>query len=157
MVTRCKRSENKGIQEMVNQQNKFIYPECNDMFHEFEIIKKDNTKIKAIKFEEQVYMMIILKDIKVEEAYQIMCKYFKEHIMKAQALNDNILFLSYNKKPDISKPHRFEATLYIDTWAKTLTFPGFAWIQSDMHKLKDAVEWMLVPEITTRYSKLRSV
>ena len=142
---------------MVNQQNKFIYPECNDMFHEFEVIKKDDTKVKALKFEEAVYMMIILKDIKVEEAYQIMCKYFKEEIMKAQALSDDMIFLSYNKKPEITKPHHFIATLYIDTWAKTLEFPGYAWIKTDMFKIKEAVEWMLAPEIVTRYSKLRSV
>lgn len=142
---------------MVKQENKFIYPECNDMFHEFETIKKDNTKIKAIKFEEQVYMMIVLKDIPMEEAYKIMCKCFKEKIMKAQALDDKIMFLYYNKKPEMKKPNHFEATLYIDTWAKTLTFSGDTWLRADVHKIKDAVEWMLAPEIVTKYARLRSV
>lgn len=142
---------------MVKQEHKFLYPECNDMFRELEAIKKYDTKVKATRYEDQVYMMMVFSDIKVEEAYKIMCKWFKEKIINAQALSDNIMFLSYDKKPEVRKPNNFEATLYIDTWAKTLTFRGKSWMMAETHNLKDRIEWMLAPEIVTRFSKMRSI
>jgi hypothetical protein len=142
---------------MVKQEHRFIYPECNDMFREFEAIKKYNTTIKATKFEDQIFMMIVLDKITVEEAYKILVANFKEKVMSAQALSDNILFLSYNKKPDSRKIHRFESTFYIDTWAKKFIIKGSVWMLPDMHTITETIEFMVKPEILVRYASARSV
>ncbi|MDD4996373.1 MAG: hypothetical protein PHW15_02805 [Patescibacteria group bacterium] len=109
-----------------------FFPELLDTFEEFKKVEKDDTKFKIAKFGTKRFVAILLNKVLLSEAWKILTENFKEHMTKASALDDNIIFLVYDKNEDKIYKSYWKITFHISTWAKN--FEVIMGVDSELEK-----------------------